>query len=132
MPKFGQVSMRKLETAHPDLQRLFLEVVKYFDCTVLEGYRNKMAQDKAVAEGRSQTPYPTSKHNRMPSMAVDVAPFPVDWADTKRFYFFAGVVKGIALQMNIPIRWGGDWDGDTETKDNSFMDLPHYELKLGG
>ena len=28
----------------------------------------------------------------------------------------------------IPLRWGGDWDVDTELKDNDFDDLPHFEL----
>ena len=42
--------------------------------------------------------------------------------------YFAGVVKGIASQMGIGIRWGGDWDMDTEVKDNRFDDLVHFEL----
>jgi hypothetical protein len=31
--------------------------------------------------------------------------------------------------MGIKIRWGGDWDMDTETKDNNFDDLVHFEIK---
>jgi len=29
----------------------------------------------------------------------------------------------------MKIRWGGDWDMDTQTKDNKFDDLVHFELK---
>ena len=33
-----------------------------------------------------------------------------------------------ALGMGIKLRWGGDWDGDWQTRDNTFDDLPHFEL----
>ncbi len=35
---------------------------------------------------------------------------------------------GIASQMGTPLRWGGDWDGDTELRDQKFVDLPHFEV----
>jgi hypothetical protein len=28
----------------------------------------------------------------------------------------------------VRVRWGGDWDGDFETKDNKFDDLVHFEI----
>ena len=62
------------------------------------------------------------------SRAIDITPFPLDWNDTKRFYHFAGLVQGIALGLQIKIRWGGDWDCDNDFKDNLFNDLPHFEL----
>ena len=43
--------------------------------------------------------------------------------------YFAGFVKGIALMLGIPIRWGGDWNGNNDLKDNNFDDLPHFELR---
>ena len=30
--------------------------------------------------------------------------------------------------MNIKIRWGGDWDSDNIMKDQTFNDLPHFEI----
>ncbi len=72
--------------------------------------------------------YPHGKHNRKPSEAIDAAPYPIDWDDLNRFYYFAGYVKGIANEMGIKIRWGGDWDGDTILDDQTFMDLPHFEI----
>ena len=129
MPKFGTRSKRNLYTAHPDLIRLFEEVVKNFDCTVIEGHRSKERQNKLFDEGKSKLKYPKGKHNATPSNAVDVAPYPIDWSDRDRFHYFAGYVIGIASSMGIKIRWGGDWDMDTQTKDNNFDDLPHFELK---
>lgn len=128
MPKFGKTSRKRLESCHPDLQRLFNEVIKHFDCTVLCGERTKEEQDEAYRTGMSTVKYPNSKHNNSPSTAVDVAPYPIAWKDTDRFYYFAGIVKGIAFGMGINIRWGGDWDSDTDLHDQIFMDLPHYEV----
>jgi len=129
MPQFGTLSRTRLATAHLDLQRLFEEVVKHYDCTVITGFRPKDEQDRAVADGLSKTPWPQSKHNRQPSLAVDVAPYPIDWKDTKRFYHFGGYVTGVAEKMGIPIRWGGDWDSDNDLNDQTFMDLVHFELR---
>jgi len=64
----------------------------------------------------------------LPSLAVDVAPYPIDWNDRERFCYFAGYVKGIAKSLGTELRWGGDWDRDTQVKDNNFDDLPHFEL----
>jgi peptidoglycan L-alanyl-D-glutamate endopeptidase CwlK len=40
MPQFGKDSLTKLSTCHPDLQKLFNEVIKHYDCTILEGHRS--------------------------------------------------------------------------------------------
>ncbi len=139
MGAFSRASEAALATAHPDLQRLFREVVRAWDCKVLEGHRGREAQDRAFAEGRSKLRWPNGNHNAFPSRAVDVAPWmsmtagppsgaPIDWNDAKRFYAFAGFVLGIAHGLGIPIRWGGDWDGDRDLGDQRFTDLVHFEL----
>lgn len=84
-----------------------------------------------VATGASRTL--NSKHVyplNEPSLAVDVAPYPIKWNDYLRFYAFAGFVLGTATEMGIKIRSGMDWDSDREFNDQSFHDLPHYELVL--
>lgn len=128
MPKFSAASRARLETCDIRLQSLFNEVIRHFDCTVLEGHRGQDAQDNAYASGKSQVKWPDGKHNRMPSKAVDVAPYPIDWNDIRRFYYFAGFVLGVAARMQIPIRWGGDWDRDTLVNDQNFNDLVHFEV----
>ena len=79
MPRFSQESFSKLSTCHQDLQILFYEVIKSFDCTILEGYRNEQDQEKAFKEGNSKLHWPNGKHNSSPSRAVDVSPYPIDW-----------------------------------------------------
>jgi hypothetical protein len=129
MPRFGKRSKERLSTCEKDLQLLFNEVIKYVDCSVLCGHRGQEEQDKAFDEGRSKVRYPKGRHNASPSRAVDVTPYPVDWHDRERQTLFAGFVLGIANQMGINLRWGGDWDQDFEVKDNRFDDFPHFELK---
>jgi peptidoglycan L-alanyl-D-glutamate endopeptidase CwlK len=128
MAKFGKRSTYNLLSCDPRLVKVFKAVVIEFDCSVLCGHRGEEEQNEAFDEWRSKLEYPKSKHNSMPSMAVDVVPYPVDWNDKERFYYFAGYAKGIAATMGVKLRWGGDWDSDTEVKDNGFQDLPHFEI----
>ena len=129
MPRFSNRSMRRLITCDRKLQTLFERVVAGFDCTVLEGHRGKEKQNAAYAKGNSKLRYPKGKHNQTPSVAVDVIPYPIDWEDRERMHYFAGYVQGVAKSMGLNIRWGGDWDQDTKTKDNKFDDLVHFEIR---
>ena len=128
MPVFSDTSRKRLETCDPRLQRLFSEVIKHFDCSVLCGHRGEAAQNEAFRSGTSTKRWPASKHNILPSIAVDVAPYPIRWDDIDRFRYFAGFVMGVAAQMGIKIRSGGDWDMDTDLHDQNLIDLPHFEL----
>lgn len=136
MFKFSARSRKNLSEAHSDLQQLFNEVIKYYDCSVIDGYRTQREQDAAFYSGRSNKKYPESKHNIMPSEAVDVVPWFKDaphirWEDKAKFYEFGGFVSGVAVMLNIVIRWGGNWDMDDELHDQSFFDLCHFELPGG-
>lgn len=114
---------------------LFHEVIQLWDCKILEGYRNEEDQERAFREGRSLLHYPNGKHNRAPSMAVDVAPYPVNWKNEKNFYFFGGLVCAVAAKlhrdgfMSYRLRWGGDWNSNANLDDEKFRDLVHFELK---
>lgn len=128
MFKFSVISKKRLETCHPDLQKVFNEVIKFVDCSVLEGHRGQERQDKFFSEGKSKVKFPNGRHNASPSNAVDITPYPVDWADRERQTLFAGFVLGIAKGMGINLRWGGDWNNDFSVMDNKFDDFPHFEL----
>jgi len=128
MPSFGKSSTENLSQCHSDLQLLFNIVVRKFDCSVICGSRTETEQNRTFLEGKSTLKYPESFHNLKPSLAVDVCPYPINWQNHKRFYFFAGYVKHVAESLGIKIRWGGDWDGDTIIDDQNFNDLPHFEL----
>lgn len=132
MPKFFNKSDMKLDTSHPLLQELFREVIKEYNCAVVEGHRARRRQNQLFKNGKSKVKWPEGKHNVMPSEAVDVAPWiknvGIPWKSPNQFYNFAGFVKAKALELGIQVRWGGDWDGDGDVNDQSFNDLAHWEL----
>lgn len=122
----GKASKLKLATCDVRLQQLITDVMAHVDSgalaaddvhdlTVLCGYRGKAEQDKAFRDGASKLLYPHSKHNRVPAMAVDIAPFPLDWQNTARFEAVRKLVLERASALGIRIRVIS-WD------------LPHFEL----
>lgn len=135
MPKFSQDSFSKLTTCHTDLQALCYEVIKYYDCTVLQGYRNEIDQEKAFSEGNTKLHYPHGKHNHQPSMAIDLTPYPIDFNNEKLALWFGGYVLGIAQKlkdegkMTHGVRWGGSWNGLGDLNAPHMLnDLVHFEL----
>lgn len=138
--RFSRRSLERLQTCDPLLQKLFHRVIKICDCTILEGVRSDerqmelFRQDLSKLDGvNKKSKHQANDHGY--SMAIDVAPYPIpkDWGknDTKelaRFYYFMGIVKGVAATLNIKIRCGGDWDGDNQFNDQSFDDIIHFEL----
>jgi peptidoglycan L-alanyl-D-glutamate endopeptidase CwlK len=149
VPTFSDKSLQKLETCDHHLQILFTEVVKHYDCTVLYGHRSPDEQFEIYKQGRElingvwviadKSKIVTncdgykikSNHNKLPSKAVDVAPYVNGVCfEPKQVYYFAGVVTGIAICMNLrdKIRGGCDWDGDNDIGDQVFNDLLHWEI----
>ena len=129
MPYFGRLSTQRLSTCDERLQDICNEAIKVYDFSVLCGHRDEIEQKKLFREGKSKLEYPHSKHNSIPSLAVDIAPYPLIWDDFGRFKFLAGVMFAIAHSKGIRLRWGGDWDGDFDFNDQKWYDMPHFEIK---
>lgn len=122
----GVSSNRELDTCHPKLQKLMREVDrrmskrKLIDVTVVCGHRGEGAQELAFRQHRSTKQWPDSKHNTLPSHAVDVAPYPTDWNDRESFALLAGYILAVADDLDIEVNAGALW--------KKFPDLPHIEL----
>lgn len=127
--RYSKRSLGNLHSADKKLQNLFYVVINRVDCTIIESYRNKTNQDKYFLDGKSKVKWPLSRHNSFPSKAIDVAPYPIEWHNTERFHNFAKIVIEEAKNLDINIRWGGDWNGNGDTTDQTFNDLCHWELK---
>lgn len=85
---------------------------------ITEGLRTVKRQAELVAKGASRTM--NSKH--ITGRAVDVAAFPggkLSWK-WKHYVIISNAFKQAAKEMDIKIRWGGDW--------RTFKDGPHFEL----
>jgi peptidoglycan L-alanyl-D-glutamate endopeptidase CwlK len=119
VPKFGKKSLDRLDEVHEDLQKIAHKLIERMDVTVLCGYRGKEEQEQAFINGNSKLRFPHSKHNKKPSLAMDIAPFPIDWKDMKRFIDMCKAVEEIAAELGIKIILGRDFE---------FRDMPHIEL----
>lgn len=149
MPTFGARSQRELATLDPRLATVLRAVIRFADFTILKGRRGRAEQNEAVATGASQLEWPKSSHNcAIPddgiprsewredpqglSRAVDIAPWPIDWKDERQFAYIAGRIIQEGIGQGVRIRFGGDWDedgqGNWRDPDNSFNDMPHFEL----
>ena len=131
MNKYSTTSRGRLDSCAFGLRVLFEYVLRTYDHSIICGHRGEAAQMKAYNGGYSKVKWPKGNHNSKPSYAVDVAPYPFNFADPSihEICFFAGYVVACAKHLDIDIRWGGDWDGDFDQDDNSFDDLYHFELK---
>ncbi len=114
------ISISRLKTCHPDLQKVVTLAASRFPLMVICGYRGKEDQNKAFESGASKLKYPRSRHNKNPSLAVDLGPVPLDWNNTDRFKEMADVVMKAAVDLGISLVWGGSWKG--------IVDMPHFQL----
>ena len=120
--KFSSHSLKELNTCDARLREIMKRAIKVYDFSVICGFRDETAQNYAYDHKPqlSKFKWPNSKHNRQPSLAVDVAPYPINWDDPVKFTELAIVIKSIANDLCIPLIWGGEWRS---------VDMPHYELK---
>ena len=142
MYKFSKKSLERLNTCHKDIQTLCHEIIKGYDFTVIEGIRSTETQQEYYRQGKTRCDgiKKKSKHQADTenplSRAIDIAPYPIDWDDRKRFYHFAGYVKATANKLfddgkiKSKFRWGGDWNGDNDLNNQTFFDLPHWEIAI--
>lgn len=118
---WGRHSLIVYQQIHPDLQRLFDKVLQIQDISLVSGYRDKDEQNRLYEEGYSKLQFPRSHHNKLPSLAVDVQPYPLeDPNDPEPFKDLAVVVKEVAEEEEVDVTWGGDWI--------SFKDYYHWQL----
>ena len=136
MPEFGIQSRDNLDQCHWSLQKLMERVVEIRDISVVCGIRNRVDQNKMFDEGKSKLKWPDGKHNvEDPSEladAVDIVPWPEQYTDPMTMIHVAGIVMGVAAEMKIEIRWGGDWNRNqkifsADPKEGDFVDLWHFE-----
>jgi len=130
MPWLGETSARRLRTCDPRLQLLCYDVIPWFDFAVTCGHRSHSEQAALYAKGRTEpgdvvtwAKPGQSKHNGLPSLAVDLAPWPIDWHDLDRFVELSRLMKLAAALRGIDLEWGGDWP-------RRKRDMPHYQVPV--
>lgn len=154
MPAFGTGSQKKLNTCTSEIQLICNEAIKYIDFSIVTGHRTKEEQN-ALYPKYTKLKWPKGNHNSFPSNAVDIAPYIKPYGTIfggkdqiekmmstynkskaeandfvlKSYARLIGYIEAVAIQKNISIRVGMDWDGDFDMLDQSFHDLGHWELK---
>lgn len=138
MPEFGKTSLKRLNTCHSDIRTVMHHAIEIMDFSVIEGHRTHARQAELYQQGRDKdgnivdkTKVVTyalpgeSNHNYDPSRAIDIVPWPTQYACKTKMRQLAAVVLAKAEELDIKLVWGGDWNGDGIATD---FDLPHFEL----
>lgn len=121
MPSFGTNSRKHRDSCEEELKKVLNEAIKSFDFSCIWGHRGMEAQNKAFNEGHSTKRWPNSKHNRFPSSAFDVIPYPKGFdASHGEFYEMATYIMQSAIKLGVRVRWGGHWKNP--------KDMAHFEL----
>ena len=119
MAEFGKRSEECLASCDERIQLVLREAIKHYDFAVIKGHRGEEEQNEAFNSGNSQLRFPLSKHNKHPSQAVDIVPYPVDWDNQQRFRDLAVVVKSACDTVGVSLNWGYDlWE----------WDAPHWQI----
>ena len=120
-------SRKKLKGVDARLLALVTRVAEIMPIRVLEGLRSLERQQMLIDTKASKIKDPwNGKH--IHGMAVDIVPLPIDWDKQRHFDHLGGVVRAIAAELGVPLRWGGDWNRNWDLYDQEFNDLCHFEL----
>lgn len=132
MRKWGNRSQRVLDELDPDLQWLCETILhEVADVSLICGHRGPEEQNAAYASGNSTLQWPEGKHNKYPSIAVDLQPYPLPARKEKLWAalaYIAGRAIEIGKRRDLVVRWGGDWNRDGDLTNQNFDDLYHLEL----
>ena len=122
MPRFalGSASELRLIGVHPDLVKVVrLAITRTeVDFSVTEGVRTLEKQKQLLAAHATTT----LKSRHLTGHAVDLTAFVdglIRW-DWPLYFKIADAMKSAAVELKVPIEWGGDW--------KSFPDGPHFQL----
>lgn len=121
-------SKSRLVGVHSDLIRVAMRAIQLtsVDFGISEGVRSIERQRLLFEQGATKL----MKSRHLSGHAIDVYAYvggEARW-DWPLYYKIAEAFKQAAKEERVPIRWGGDWDMDGETEDESFPDGPHFEL----
>lgn len=125
---YGKTSLERLETVDRRHQIAAMKVADKYDTSIIEGHRSVERQLELYEQRPRVTHVKFGKHNVKPSMAIDMAPYPIDWSDEEQMVEFGYFVLGVYHGIGVPCRWGGDFDRDMEWRDSTFFDLVHFEI----
>lgn len=127
-------SLKRLEGVEEDLVKVVRLAIKRtpvdFGVAWLGGFRTPEEQNQLFKDGYSQKDGYEKLSKHQFGEAVDLQVFVGGSAvqSEKMQCIVAGVIASCAIELDVIIRWGGDWDSDADIRDNKFNDLYHFEI----
>lgn len=132
MAYFGGRSKAALATCHVDMRRVSEDIIKWYDHSIIWGHRDEETQNEMYNRVPRVTKarWPDSKHNELPSLAIDFAPWPLLYeAPEEDFCVIAGAYMFRGYELGIEVGWGGDWNLNRTTSDeDTLKDWGHLWL----
>ncbi len=133
------LSKQRLALAHPLLQKIMNAAAEHVDFIILDSMRGEAEQELAFKRKFTKVHFGSSAHNWKPALALDIAPEPLDWGNSKDKAHNAKALQRFvdlqlrhilpaAMILGIKIRQGVDWNRNGNLTDDSWDDLPHVEL----
>lgn len=158
MIKFGKRSLDAMTGIHPNLRKVLDKAAEMAEASedfmVLQGPRTREQMMENYGKGRTvaelarwkipasyaqpsaakvtwlRDPF-KSDHRIMEDgfgHAVDLAPYPVDFKDVKRYVQLYHLIMAAARCEGVKLRSGMDWDKDGNLMEKGETDLGHFEL----
>lgn len=137
---FSKRSLDNLKDVHPYLVGIVVNALRNtttIEFTVIEGVRTIERQQELLKKGTTETL--NSKHCIQSTgfgHAVDLLPYlpgvPSDeiWNKKDAFKSVSDAMFKSEEMLYLKIRWGGDWNQNGHSDDESFYDGPHFEILL--
>jgi peptidoglycan L-alanyl-D-glutamate endopeptidase CwlK len=127
-------SLQRMTGVNPKLINLALLAIKRtpidFGIAFMGGLRTPEEQNQLFKDGYSKCDGYTKISKHQSGEAIDVNVF-VDSKvveNKEMLCVIAGVMFSCASELNIKLRWGLDWNGNGDIRDNKFNDMYHFEI----
>lgn len=134
MPQYSRNSQERKLTCNWRLQQIADKLVDFYDNTILYGFRDRETQERLFNEGKSKLHFPKSAHNRYPSRAIDLQPYPYPYTNTREeMMFMRGMVYAIANELKIKLKSTINWDlfhFELENSEHDNKDISHSYIDV--
>lgn len=127
-------SLKRLEGVNDDLVKIVKLAIRRtpvdFGVAWCGGFRTPEEQNQLFKDGYSQKDgyEKLSRHQFGDAVDLQVYVGGAVVQNEKMQYIVAGVMFACASELDIKIRFGGDWNMNGDVRDNKFNDLYHFEL----